>query len=848
MIFKKLFVHPKYPENLARLFQLAYNLWWTWDFKAMNLFYRIDPRLFREVNHNPVRFLLSLPREKIEALSNDKGFLFELEEVGQRFEEYLKYVTALEGENGRQYGFGQNDVIAYFLMEFGLHESIPIYGGGLGVLAGDFLKSASDMGVPVVGLGLLYKFGYFTQRVNINGEQEEVLLEFENHLIPIKELYAPNGELAHIIVKILGEEVEVKLWQVEVGKVRLILLDTDLEDNPPHLRDITDELYVADREKRIQQELVLGLGGGKAIDLLGLVPRVYHLNDGHCAFVIIWRLKKLMKEKGLSFPLARAIIRASTVFTTHTPVMAGNENFKTELAKKYLEPEIQELGLSFDQISDLGFVEKKSDVFWLPALAIRFSRYVNAVSPQHRQTSRKMWASLFPQKPLPEIPIDYVPNGVHISWISEQFSDIFNRYLGPDYRRYGQKEEIWKHIYDIPDEEIWKAHCREKDILSAFIRRELVDNAAAGGYSQAKILKRAQALNPEYLTIVFAKRFAHYKRATLILEDQERLKKILTHPQKPVQLIFAGKAHPADQSGKDMIKEIIHFARDYEVEDRVIFVENYDINIARHLVWGADVWLNTPAKDMEASGTSGMKAAMNGVLNLSVLEGWWREGFNGKNGWAITAGQFSGRSDLREVAEANQIYNLLEEDITELYYNRNKAGIPEKWVTMMKESMCAVCDKFNINTTLDTYLKKSYLPSIKESKKIQKSDYKLLKQAMAEEEELLKHWAAVEITHFATDIDKKNHISAGDAVNAECRVLLGQASPEIFSTELFYLYNNNRDFKIIPMQLKEKKNGEAHYTCSFEIEGYGLQNINARIRPANAVVKDLHPELIKWKD
>lgn len=848
MIFKNIFVFPDYPENLHKLFKIAYNLWWTWNYEAVNLFYRINAQLFREVNHNAVKFLHLLPKEKIKALAKDKGFLFELDKIWQKFNEYIKYVESFKSEDGNEYGLSESDAIACFSMEYGVHESLPIYAGGLGILFGDYLKRASDIGLPVIAVGLLYKYGYFNQRITFEGQQEEVLEEFENQFTPIKEIRSPNGEPAYIEVQMMDESIKVKLWKVDVGKVKLILLDTDIEDNPPHLRDIANELYIADREKRLQQEMVLGLGGIKAFESMGINPKIYHLNEGHSAFLIIGRLQKLMKKEGFSFSEAHALIRASTVFTTHTPVIAGNENFKTELIKKYLEPEIKPLSISFDQLVSYGFVEGKKDVFWLPAFAISFSRYVNAVSEQHKEVSRKMWANIFPQRPLIEIPINYVTNGVHISWVSEPFVYIFNRYIGSDFIVCDEKQERWKNIYSIPDEEIWEAHRKNKNVLLRFIRKKIAEGYAAKGYSHAKALKITNIFNQEYLTIIFAKRFASYKRATLILKDKDRLKKILTNSEKPVQLIFAGKAHPADESGKKMIKEIIDFARDYEVEDKVIFLENYEINMARHLIWGADIWLNTPIRDNEASGTSGMKAAMNGVLNLSALEGWWKEGYNRKNGWAISAGEISTNWELQEIAEANQLYELLEEEITELYYERNQAGIPEEWVKMMKESMCSICQHFNMNRVLVDYLKKLYLPCRKDYERIRGNDYKLLKEAMGEEEEVLKHWETIKILYFSTDIDKRENVKEGENVNVECQVHLGEAPTDIFKVELFYLISTEQNYKIIPMHLEKKENNTGYYRCSFIIEIHGLQNINVRIKPANEIVEDIHPELIKWKE
>jgi len=845
MVFKNIFVYPKYPENLNKLYLLSQNLWCTWNYEAIKLFYRIDPELFRNVNHNPVEFLLKLPRERIDELSRDKGFLFELERVWENFQDYMAYNMA-ETEPGNGNQLSRTDVIAYFAMEFGLHECIPIYGGGLGILSGDFLKAASDLGLPVIGVGLIYKFGYFTQRINLQGLQEELFVEFQNHLIPVREVLSPDNEKAYVKIRLPQQELKIKLWQIDVGKIKLILMDTDIADNPASLRDITHELYVADREKRLQQELVLGFGGVKALESLNIEPKIYHINEGHSAFLIIARLQKLMTEKKFTFSQAKSLIRSSTVFTTHTPVQAGNESFKASLVKKYLEDELKVAGLSFNELAAHAFADGSKEDFWLPVLAIRFAKYVNAVSRVHRYVSRRMWAGLFPAYPVVEVPIDYVTNGVHRSWLSEPFTDVLNRYIGPIYVHCSEDDHIWDKIMDISDEEIWDAHRKNKQNLVAFIRKKLRDDMAARGYIESKISRLARLFNPEYLTVVFARRFARYKRATLILKDKERLSKILTDARKPVQLIFAGKAHPADSLGKNMIKEIIDFTKDYHLEDRVLFLENYDINVARHLVWGADLWLNTPIKENEASGTSGMKAAINGVLNLSVLDGWWPEGYNGKNGWAITAGEFYSHSSMQEDAEANQIYDLLEEEITELFYDRNELGIPEQWVKMMKESIYSVCRKFNMNRVLSGYLEKLYVPAKNRFERLSGNNFQPLKEATSQEQLLLEHWDDVEFVHFATNMDTKDQLSETDVLEVQCAVNLGRGPAELFSVELLYMLDNEGKFKIVPMQRQSQKGAVAYYGCSLAIEGYGLQSLNARIKPSNEVLQDLHPELIKW--
>jgi starch phosphorylase len=844
MAFRDIFVYPRYPENLDKLYVLAYNLWTTWNYDAIRLFYHVDAHLFQAAKHNPVRMLLSLSQERIDELARDEGFLFELNQVWENYQEYMSYDPNADG--GPVKSLGANDTIAYFSMEFGLHECIPIYGGGLGILAGDYLKAASDMALPVIGVGLIYKFGYFTQRINLDGLQEELCAEFDNHLIQVRELRDKRGEKAYIDMWILGAPLRVKLWEVAVGRTRLILLDTDIEDNSPELRNITHELYVADREKRLRQELVLGLGGVKALEALDIHPTIYHINEGHSAFLIVERLQQLMGSNRLSFTEAKAMIRASTVFTTHTPVKAGNETFDIELVEKYLESKIESFGVSFDDIASYGFVGQDKTVFSLPAFAIRFASHVNAVSKLHRDVSRSMWAGLYPNRQPQEIPIDYVTNGVHRSWLSQPFTELLNRHVGPTYVHCAGGRGVSEKISRVPDEDIWEAHRKNKQNLVTFVRKKLADDLAAKGYIQTRIENLTRLLNPEYLTVVYARRFARYKRATLVLKDKTRLLKILTNTAKPVQLLFAGKAHPADRSGKDMIREIITFARENHVEDRVIFLEDYDMNIARHLAWGADVWLNTPIRLNEASGTSGMKAAINGVLNCSVLDGWWPEAYDGENGWAITAGEFYGHAELQEVAEANQIYDLLEAVITELYYDRNELGIPTQWVEMMRRSIATACRDFNMNRVLTEYTQKFYVPAKHQIARLSANDRQVLRDAVQGERSILDHWDRINIRDLSTSVDKKDRVCKGDRVEVHCTVDFDGATPELFGVELYLGGGDKDDFHLMPMTARNAEGPSRSYECAFDIAEHGLLSMNVRVRPVDPVLQDLHPELIRW--
>ncbi len=844
MAFRNVFVYPRYPENLERLYSLAYNLWSTWNYEAIRLFYRVDATLFQRVKHNPVRLLMSLSQERIDELAQDEGFLFELDQVWENYEEYMSHTEPDEAEHAN--GLTANDVIAYFSMEFGLHECIPIYGGGLGILAGDFLKAASDMALPIIGVGLIYRFGYFTQRVNLDGLQEELFVEFDNHLIPVHEVRDAQGEKAYIEMKLGGEPLKVKLWEIQIGRTRLILLDTDIEDNPADFRDITRELYIADREKRLQQEVVLGIGGVLALERLSIHPTIYHINEGHSALLAVARLQQLTRDAGLSLSEAKALIRASTVFTTHTPVTAGNESFKMPLVKQYLEPEAKALGLSFEALASYGFFGENEEVFWLPAMAIRFATHVNGVSKLHGEVSRQMWADLFPDMQTREIPIGHVTNGVHRSWLSQPFTELLNRHVGPTYIYCASDRGLSGKVTHIPDEEIWEAHRKNKQNLVTFVRRKLAVDLAAKGFIQRRIENLTRLLNPEYLTVVYARRFAKYKRATLVLKDKERLAKILSNTTKPVQLLFAGKAHPADKAGKEMIREVIQFAREYRVEDRVIFLEDYDVDIARHLAWGADVWLNTPIRPNEASGTSGMKAAINGVLNLSVLDGWWPEAYDGKNGWAIAAGEFYGQSELKEAAESNQIYDLLEAVISELYYDRNEVGIPTDWVEMMRRSIATACSGFNMNRVLAEYAKKYYVPAKRQLENLSVDDYGPLRKAFRGEDALVRDWEKVTIRDLTTTVDRKDRVCQGEEVEVRCMVDFQGAAADAFGVELYLSPTDSEEFTVIPMTAGEMEGQSRPYTCTFEITEHGLLSMNVRIRPADPILRDSHPELIKW--
>ena len=835
MALKSIFVYPRHAAKLGQLHVIAHNIWSTWDYEAKRLFRRIDPEMFEAVAGNPVELLLRVPRDRMDRLAADGDFSNQLDKVARRFQQYI--------ENGR--GTDWSDPIAYFSLEFGLHQCLPLYGGGLGILAGDFLKEASDMGLPVVGIGLLYKLGYFTQRVNPEGCQEELLNKFDQHLCPVIRIRDEAGRPAFVKLCLPDGEATIGLWQIEVGRSKLVLLDTDNEENPPHFRAITGQLYVSDREKRLQQELVLGIGGVKALEKIGIKPKIYHANEGHSSFLVIPRLQRLMHGEKLSFAQARAIIRSSTVFTTHTPVLAGNENFETNLLRRYIEPYARSLGMSFEQLGEWGFVDQNRDVFWLPAFAIRFSGYVNGVSRLHRDVSRNMWSRIYPNTPKAEVPIGFVTNGVHRSWLSEPFAGLLGPFADPG--DHGTEEDFRRHVMNIPDGRIWQAHLENKRRLIEFIRARLARGYLLRGHPLEKMENVHGVLNDDFLTISFAKRFAYYKRPTLILKDPERLRRILTNPERPAQLIFAGKAHPADVAGKKMIKQIIDFAKEYRLEDRLVFLENYDMAAGRRLVAGSDLWLNTPVVENEASGTSGMKAAINGLLNLSVLDGWWPEGYNGKNGWAIEPDRFAGHHQLKEITEANEIYDLLEGPVAQLYYQRDEQGVPVNWVGRMKEAICSVYLKFSMNRVLSDYMKSLYAPARAEFDSLSEENHRDLSGISGMEQQIRNNWDSIRFVGFQTNVDGHRHLVESDRLEVTCSVDFGRAPSDLFRVELFYLIGAD-SFKAIPMERQQPHENPAVYRACFKIEGYGQQNINARIRPASDILHGLYPDLIKWRD
>jgi starch phosphorylase len=706
----------KIPSRVARLEELAYNFWWSWHRGSRDLFKMLDRTLWRSTGHNPVKMLHEVPQKLLEELAADPLFL----------RQYDAVLMALDADlnNGHlwfpsEYPELTVSSIAYFSAEFGLHRSLPIYSGGLGVLAGDHCKEASDVGLPLFAVGFLYEMGYFRQALTSDGWQEAVYPVFETKEAAIREVMcdAEGKDCLFVPVEVGDREVQLQVWRVQAGRVNFYLMDAHHDLNEPWDQELTARLYGGDQEMRIQQEIVLGIGGMRVLRALGIDPAVYHLNEGHSSFLVLERAREMV-EAGKSFEEACQVIRDTTHFTTHTPVPAGHDVFPFNLVERYFNNYWPRLGLSREEFMELGCADKDCHGFNMTVLALHMAGQCNGVSKLHGEVSRQMWQAVWPEKPVDEVPISYVTNGIHVpSWIGDAMNAIYRKHLGPDW--IGQQDDpvLWERILDVPDEDLWAAHMHLKRKLMSLIR-ELARQARVERRDPEQVLTSGTLLDPDALVIGFARRFATYKRATLIFHDVDRLKRLLHNQRRPVQFIFAGKAHPADDGGKRLIQHIYNAARDPSMGGRIAFIEDYDMRVARYLVQGVDVWLNNPRRPREASGTSGQKAAVNGVPNLSILDGWWAEGYNGANGWAIDAGQEKFESEwAQDTAEAEALYDLLENEVVPLFYKRDADDVPRGWVQVMKESIRTAAPVFCTRRMVKEYAERFYVPAIRRAQK-----------------------------------------------------------------------------------------------------------------------------------
>ncbi len=843
-------VRPALPERLGALVEIAYNLRWSWDHESISLFRRLDRDLWEESGHNPVLMLGSIRQERLQELAQDEAFLAHLDRVAA---DLRTYVAAAGTWHRKKFGAADAPVAAYFSMEFGLTECLPIYSGGLGILAGDHLKSSSELGIPLVGVGLLYQKGYFRQYLTAEGWQQERHPVNDFSVMPVRPFHDRAGRPVRIALDLAGRTLMLRPWQAQVGRVTLLLLDSNIPENPPDLQDITDELYGGDGDLRIQQEMVLGIAGVRALMALGLRPRVFHMNEGHCAFLSLERIRILMAESKLTFDEALQVVSASCLFTTHTPVPAGIDQFAPEVIERYFGSLRQDLGISRERLLDLGRVHpgRTEEPFNLAVLAIRTSSGVNGVSRLHGRVARAMWREVWPGVPQEEIPIGHVTNGAHPqSWISDDVRDLYDRYLGPRWEEEPGDTRVWARGEQIPGEELWRTHERRRERLVAFARRRLAVQLRARGAGPAEIAEAEEVLDPEALTIGFARRFATYKRGALILRDPARLERILNHPEKPVQIVFAGKAHPKDEPGKTVIREIIQLARQPAFRRRIVFLEDYDQVVARYLVQGADVWLNTPRRPMEASGTSGMKACFNGAINLSVLDGWWDEAFSDRTGWAIGKGEDYQDLEYQDRVEAGALYNLLEADVVPLFYRRGADRLPRGWIALMKTAMGDLCPVFNTNRMVYQYYVSGYAPALDRRAALEADGFRRARELSRWKERVRSAWRQVRITRVEVDLPEQ--ISVGQEFTVKAWLQTAGLAPAELAVQIYMgRLTEARDIadpQLAPMNPQGPTSGDGQlYGATIPCRTSGTQGLTVRVMPRHPDLGGPHETgLITW--
>ena len=839
-------VLPALPESLQDLDVVARNLFWSWNPQCVELFRRIDPGLWSASGHNPVKLLGMVSQSRLEALSQNESFLNELRRAREALQAYLKAPTWFEKACQTE----SEPVIAYFSAEFGLHECLPIYAGGLGILAGDHLKSASDLGIPIVGVGLMYQKGYFRQYLNIDGWQQEAYVENDFINMPSELVRTADGEPLTISVEYPGRSVQAQIWSISAGRLKLYLLDTNIPANSSGDRMITSSLYGGDRELRIRQEILLGIGGLRALAAMDITPTVCHMNEGHAAFMALERIRHLRSTSNMTFEEAVEATRSGNVFTTHTIVKAGLDEFQVELMDKYFGSYFPHLGINRRKFLSLGRMlpDDDSEPFKMPVLAIKLSSYLNGVSKLHGKISREVWGSLWPGLPSREVPIISITNGIHLkSWLSDEISGLYERYLGPTWSDSVFDKSAWEQVDQIPEEEMWSAHQRCKERLIVFARKRLMTQMERRGTCQGELKHAEQVLDPEALTLGFARRFAAYKRGDLLMRDAERLARLLNNPERPVQIVFAGKAHPKDNSGKEIIRHIVRYASQETVRRRIVFLEDYDIDVARALVRGVDVWLNNPRRPMEASGTSGMKAAVNGVLNLSTLDGWWCEGYIPEGGWTIGAGENYESQDYQDTVESQALYNVLENEVVPLFFTRSADNLPRAWIQKMKACVKWVAPRFNTHRMLADYARRFYGPAAARYHYLT-HDAMTKAKAFAQWKSEIRHaWSEFAIKEVTMNAGNGNgdeqlnprqpQLKVGSKLTVRALVRLGRIGPQDVSVELYHgptdSWGNIREGYSAPMTYEQQAgaDGEHWFSGGMECTATGQHGVAVRVLP-----------------
>jgi starch phosphorylase len=824
-------VRPSLPPELSALEELAFNLRWSWDDQTRDLFRWVDPHLWDASVHDPVRMLGLVDRQRLEALAHDAGFKRFLGDVRDELQRYL------DGERWFQSrGDSPLDLVAYFSPEFGIAEAVPQYSGGLGVLAGDHLKTSSDLGVPLVGVGLLYRHGYFRQSLDADGWQQERYPLLDPHVMA---LTLCDG--VRISVDIAGVPLVAQVWKADVGRVPLYFLDADVDDNPDDIRAVTDRLYGGDVEHRLRQEILLGIGGVQALQAVRVGAQVFHTNEGHAGFLGLERIRQLVTDQGLSYPEAIEAVRAGCIFTTHTPVPAGIDRFPRELMDKYFSAWCAEVGVGVDDLMALGHrpSEPPDERFNMAVMGLRLAGQSNGVAQLHGEVSREMFADLWSDLPTDEIPITSITNGVHAhTWVSPEMADVFTRHVLPDWDEAGPA--AWEQIFEMPDDELWRAREQGRERLVTFVRRRLKEGARARGLAGSDVAWADEVLDPRVLTIGFARRFATYKRATLLLSQPDRLKALLLSPDRPIQLVFAGKAHPADEAGKEMIRQIVAFSSDAEVRHRVVFVDDYDIAVARALYQGADVWLNNPRRPQEACGTSGMKSALNGGLNLSILDGWWHEMFDGDNGWAISSAEDVDDIERRDELEASALFDLLERQVVPLFYETYGGPVPRRWLKRVRKSLTSLGPRVTASRMVADYVERLYEPTAARTDTLAADGLARARALAAWKQRVAEAWHGVHVDRVDGDMAA---VELGASRDVEAVVSLGSLSADDVDVQLVHGPVGQGDeltertcVSMYPASPAD--DDHARYVGSLECSRAGRYGLTVRIVPRHADLVD----------
>ncbi len=851
-LFNKITVRPQLPKRIGKLYDISYNLWWSWNTDFLKLFKQIDIDLWENCQKNPIKFLKLVSQDKLEEICKNEDFLKGYDKIVRDFEDYMCTKSTWFS---KRYPDNSNDLIAYFSAEYGLDETVAIYSGGLGVLSGDHIKTASDMGIPIVGIGLLYKHGYFHQQIDGYGQQKEVYKDVDLSMLPIESVKDHEGKDLLISLKFPDKKLYLKVWKINVGRCEIYLMDSDIDENIDEYKDITTTLYGGDQEMRIKQEIVLGMGGVNLLYSLGLNPTVYHMNEGHSAFLTIELIKNVMKFKEVSFDIAKEIVSAKTIFTTHTPVKAGNDIFPISLVEKYFKDYWNRLGISREEFFRLGMKpnDDMNSGFNMGILALKIAGKKNGVSKLHGAVSRELFADVWPNVPANESPIDYVTNGIHTcTWLAPTVKKLYNQYLRPYWQDNVYDDDVWKDIYKIPDEKLWEVHQSRKEKLLKMVKKLTTDRLRKYNYSYDEIDSMVSNLNKDVLTIGFARRFATYKRATLIFRDLERITKIFNESNKPIQIIFAGKAHPKDEDGKKLIKYIHDLALKPQFKGKIFILENYNVGMSRYLVSGVDVWLNNPRRPMEASGTSGQKAACNGVLNFSVLDGWWAEGYNQKNGWTIGTNAEYQNYDEQDDADSNSIYDTLENKIIPMYYQKNEKGYSDEWLKMMKNNIVSNSGRYSTARMLKDYTEQMYIPLCNLNKKYYNNIENVAK-LNEWEETMYKHFDEIEIKQCKENYNDIT-IDAGNKIQVGCEVTIPEQFIDIknIQAEVYYGKITSdgivNDIQITPMEYEGLTDEKTHkFTAKIELRTGGDYGYTFRVIPKNEMVLNpMNLDLIKW--